>query len=112
MVDEQCVLCQANFLPQVMKDGKCPLCTKLYPDALSVEDIKITSKVKGRTMTEEVVQDMIYKTLNEAGISRVKCDGCNKKYFKKSAAQKYCSTECGAKSKEKDSMVKETNNAG
>jgi len=88
--DSRCVICEAGFRPEAMVGNKCSSCAKLYPDAKSKEDIKPERKQGPRTMTEEVVRDMIYEVLEEAGIKRIICEKCGKKVFRSGPAQKFC----------------------
>lgn len=33
VINEKCVICEANFRPGFLKEGKCPTCLKEHPDA-------------------------------------------------------------------------------
>lgn len=91
MLETRCVLCEADFRADAMVDGKCPVCATMYPGVKSRDELKLrTSPNKARTLTENVVQQMIYDTLEEAGIKRVACERCKKLFFRTSPAQKYC----------------------
>jgi len=89
--EEKCIICEADFRVEVMKEGKCPLCRELYPKAKSREDIKPHTKPKAETLTEKRVKDLIYEVFEEAGMVRKKCEKCGNLYFRTSPAMKYCS---------------------
>lgn len=91
MEDKQCCICQANYLPQAMIGNKCKDCDGLYPDAKTLEDIADPNKERARLLNEPVIREIIYDILAEAGIVRKRCETCQKKFFPKSPAQKFCS---------------------
>lgn len=92
MMDEQrCNLCEAYFRSSAMVDGKCPVCHSMYPTIKTREELKLrNSPIKSQTLTDKVVQQMIYDTLEEAGIKRFECEKCRSLFFKVSPAQKQC----------------------
>ena len=90
MQEAQCCVCEGYFYANAMDGDKCKLCAGLYPNAKSKDDIKVKTKAKGKTLSEETVKEIVYEILEEANIKRVKCETCNKLYFKTSPAQKVC----------------------
>lgn len=91
MSDEMiCTICESSFRSNVMADGKCSLCNELYPDAKTKEDIKKKGKDIAVTLTDERVKELVYEILEEANLKRVKCDKCNKLFYRNSPAQKMC----------------------
>ena len=91
MLDEQrCVICEGYFRTNVMEGNKCKLCAKLYPTAKTKEDVKVKTPIKGKTLSDETVREIVYEILAEAGLKRFKCETCGKLYFKTSPAQKVC----------------------
>lgn len=94
--DGICKICEAGFRESDMTGGKCHLCNELYPKAKTKEDIKVKFKNKAETLSEERVKDLVYEILEEANLKRVKCEKCEKLYFRTSPAQKVCK-ECKAK---------------
>jgi len=91
MAEERCILCESYFRSGALEKGKCRSCTKLYPKAKSREELlKQTNPNKAQTLTDTVVQQMIYDTLEEAGLERHECEKCKKLYFRTSPAQKQC----------------------
>lgn len=90
MEEAKCDICEQLFYSHAMKDGKCSLCAELYPKAKTKEDIKQNTKPKARTLSDEVVREIVYEILEEANLKRVKCEQCGKLYFRTSPAQKSC----------------------
>lgn len=90
MDEVRCIICESNFRPDSMKEGKCSVCAKLYPNAKRREDIKPKSANTPKTLTDETVKDIIYEVLEEAGLKRIKCEKCGKLVFRNSPAQKIC----------------------
>ena len=89
--EPQCVICEANFRTEGMVGNKCIPCNTLYPDAETREDALVKNPNKVEILTENTVRKMIYQVLEEAGIKRKKCESCNKLFFSKSPATKFCS---------------------
>jgi len=98
MEDPQCSICKANFRSEAMVGSKCETCDKLYPDAKTLEDIADPNKERARLLNEPVIREIVYDILAEAGIVRKRCETCQKKFFPKSPAQKFCSV-CRFKTK-------------
>ena len=99
MDEQRCSLCEAYFRSTAMVDGKCPVCHKMYPTIKTREELKLkNSPAKAMVLTDKVVQQMIYDTLEEAGIKRYECEKCHKLYFRTSPAQKVC-VDCRGKDK-------------
>lgn len=98
MDESICIICNASFRPNVMVGDKCSYCNTLYPKAKSRKDIINPNKNKAETLTESRVKDIIYEILEDANLKRVKCEKCEKLFFKRGPAQKYCSA---CKNKEK-----------
>ena len=93
MEEKQCVLCNAYFRPSAMVDGKCPACQALYPGIRSRDELlRKNTPVRARTLTEETVRDIVYSTLEEAGIKRKKCEKCGTFFFANSPAAKFCNS--------------------
>lgn len=92
MNEETCIICKSDFRALALKNGKCSVCNKKYPTAMSPEDIKKKDPKSPRTMSESVVREMIYEILEDAGMKRVKCEKCNQLFFRLSPAQKQCSS--------------------
>ncbi len=90
MEEVRCVICEAYFRSNAMVGDKCTKCNDLYPDAKTKEDIKVETKDKAKTLSEETVKEIVYSILEDANLKRVKCDKCGKLFFKTSPAQKYC----------------------
>ena len=90
MEEQRCILCEANFRSSAMVGEKCVVCNAAYPNAKTKEGIKVKSKNKAKTLSEETVKEIIYDILEEANLKRVVCDKCNKKFFRNSPAQKVC----------------------
>lgn len=91
MADEQqCVLCEAYFRTQAMNGDKCKNCATLYPSAKTKEEIKKKGKIKGETLSERRVKEIVYEILEEANLKRVPCEKCGEKYFRSSPASKFC----------------------
>jgi len=74
-----------------MISNKCKECHKAHPNAKSREEVLVVNKNKARTLSEEVVKEIVYNILEDAGIKRVSCDKCGNLFFKRSPAQKQCS---------------------
>lgn len=92
MEQVQCSVCEAYFRPTAITDGKCSVCNQMFPGVKSRKELKLkSSPTKAQTMTEDVVQQMIYDTLEDAGIKRFECEKCQTLYYKTSPAQKQCS---------------------
>jgi len=98
MEENRCVICEAYFRANAMEGDKCKQCAGLYPNAKTKEDILVKPKIKGKTLSEETVREIIYEVLEEANLKRVKCENCGKLYFRTSPAQKICPV-CRAKEK-------------
>ena len=91
MIEEgRCCICEGYFRTNAMDGNKCKLCAKLYPNAKTKEDVKQKTPIKGKTLSDETVREIVYEILEEANIKRVKCETCGKMYFKTSPAQKVC----------------------
>ena len=88
--DNKCILCQASYVPQAMVGNKCRTCNALYPNAESIDDIKVENKDRAETLSIQVVEKMIYRILEDAGIVRKKCENCGSLFFSKSPATKFC----------------------
>ena len=88
--DVACILCKASYVPQAMVGNKCKTCNALYPNAESIDDIKIENKDRAETLSIQVVEKMIYRILGDAGIVRRKCENCGSLFFSKSPATKFC----------------------
>lgn len=92
---EKCRVCNGLFYPQGLKDGKCVVCIKNYPNANTFEEAlsqKGPKKEIIMNLTEDRVKTLIYQILDEAGISQKVCEKCGKKFWSKSPAQKFCRT--------------------
>lgn len=98
MPDEICVLCDASFRPKAMVGNKCKPCATLHPNANCRDEIKRPNQDRARTLTEPIVREVVYEILESAGIVRVKCEACQKLFFRKSPATKFC-PDCRAKPK-------------
>lgn len=86
----RCVICQADFRPGTLVEGKCTVCTGLYPDATCLDDIKDPNKERAHLMNEPVIREIIYEILEEAGLKRKRCEDCKKLFFPRSPASKFC----------------------
>jgi len=73
-----------------MVGDKCKLCDGLYPKAKTKEDIKVQTKNKAKTLSEESVKELVYEILEEANLKRLKCEKCGSLYYRSSPAQKVC----------------------
>lgn len=107
-----CCICEQNFRMEGLTDGKCVVCVEKYPNAKSKAEVVLKRKPKARTLTEDVIREMIYEVLAEAGIEQKLCEKCGKAYFPKSPAAKQCE-ECRikavtAKKDKKDAAKQET----
>jgi len=98
-----CKICGSGFREDAIKDGKCELCTALYPKANSLQEAKELKNPKLDRLNEghmhKVIIEKIYDVLTNEGIL-IECE-CGKKYFKRSPAQKSCG-QCPKKVKETD----------
>lgn len=103
-----CKVCGAGFREEALKDGKCDLCTALYPKANSLQEAKELKNPKVDKLNEghmhKVITERIYDVLLNEGIL-IKCPSCNASYFKRSPRQ----TTCGKCPKETP-VNKETEN--
>lgn len=90
---EKCCVCGGEFYTSAIKNGKCVICNAEHPNANSLEDAlrgKQPNKELMVNLTEARVRTIIYEILDEAGLSRKKCEKCQKLYFARSPAQKQC----------------------
>ena len=66
MDTSKCVICEADFRKNVIKDGKCPTCLKEHPDVNSREEamakVKIPNKM-GDELTELRVKEIVGEML-------------------------------------------------
>jgi len=108
---DQCSICKCQFLPRADGVQKCVNCNKLYPDANTLEEVRdktIANKDVLKMFTTEDIEGIVYKILNQVGISLKKCK-CGNLFHPKSPAQKFCS-DCSKKKAVKD-VVKEVKDA-
>lgn len=90
-----CPICEAGFRHAAMVSNDvgvlvCKPCAKEHPAAKKRSDVVKDPLAKARSLTEEVVKDLIYEILEEANLKRVKCEKCDKMFFRRSPMQKYC----------------------
>lgn len=95
-VDVMCVICKAQFRPDSMIGAKCKTCDGLYPDATCLEDVKVKDKDRPKLLNENVIKELIYTILEEAGLKRKRCETCKNLFFPKSPAAKFC-PDCKAR---------------
>lgn len=97
MNERKCVLCEATFREKAMVGDKCKKCHEKRPDVKSKEELREKNKRDfiAELINEGTIQQMIYDTLEDAGLKREVCD-CGNKFFKRSPSQKQCKT-CAAK---------------
>lgn len=102
----KCTICEADFRPNAIVEQpagvpKCPLCLKDHPDAVTRAEVQVTAKNKASELSEARVQAMIYETLEDANIKRVRCERCLEMFFPRGPMQKVCDG-CKAKAKKKE----------
>ena len=57
---EKCKICQADFYPAALKDGKCPSCREAYPKARARADILPQApRTDPAVMTEDRVREIV-----------------------------------------------------
>lgn len=103
MSEVKCTLCQADFRPGVIEEvpagvPKCPVCVRDHPKALTRAEILVTAKNQAVTLSEPRVKAMVYEILEEAGLSRHKCEKCHAMFFRRGLLQKLCPA-CDAEAK-------------
>lgn len=104
----KCSICGCLFQPRADGIQKCVNCNKLYPDANTLEEVRdkaVANKDFVKMFTTEDIEGIVYKILNQVGITLKKCGKCGNLFYPKSPAQKYCFT-CATKKAVKE-VVKE-----
>jgi len=96
-----CKVCGAGFRKDALKDGKCNLCTALYPKANSLQEARELKNPKVDKLNEghmhKVITEKVYDILVNEGIL-TECE-CGIKFFKSSPAKKKCG-KCPKQAKE------------
>jgi hypothetical protein len=69
MKTKRCILCESDFRPEALKDGKCSICQQEHPECESRQEmlskIKQTpNKMGDDSITEERVIELINSALN------------------------------------------------
>jgi hypothetical protein len=87
-----CKICGAGFREEAVKEGKCDMCTKLYPKANSLQEARELKNPKIDRLNEghmhKVIAEKVYDILVNEGIL-TECE-CGSKFFKSSPAKKKC----------------------
>jgi len=97
------LICGGDFYSNALVNGKCVICAKEYPNENSLNEVlakKAPNKELITNLTEARVKTLIYEILEQANITRKKCEKCGKLFFPKSPAAKFCSKCREAETKE------------
>jgi len=65
---EKCLICQGEFYPEALKEGKCTVCAKEYPNAKSRDEAlrqTVPQKEQMTTLTELRVRDIVREELDK-----------------------------------------------
>lgn len=99
MKNDICKVCGGVFHLGTLKDSKCVVCAAQYPNANSMDEVMEQKGNKDHihtNLTENRVKEIVYGILNDAGMSRKKCEICSEMFWPRSPAQKRC-TKCAEK---------------